>query len=174
MATLPVNRSTANTRAEHIADHNEVHRLHNDLDGHLADDAAHAGAYPRGIIGSCEVVSNFGTASPAAVSIPGSTVPVTVGTRPVLVTVSGSLTSSAVSTLGSIVVYEDAVIIGDLHWTSPVASSYMALTKVMRRTPTPGLHAYQCYLASYFANGTVSLFTVDPTNIGLQIIVEEV
>ena len=32
MANLPTNRSTANTEAEHVDDHNEVHRLHNQLD----------------------------------------------------------------------------------------------------------------------------------------------
>lgn len=43
MATLPTNRSTSNTVAEHISDHNELHRLHNDLDGHLAAADPHTG-----------------------------------------------------------------------------------------------------------------------------------
>lgn len=33
MTTLPTNRTTANTPAEHVVDHNEEHRLHNILDG---------------------------------------------------------------------------------------------------------------------------------------------
>lgn len=33
MATLPTNRTSANTEADHLGDTNEVHRLHNILDG---------------------------------------------------------------------------------------------------------------------------------------------
>lgn len=32
MATLPTNRTTSNSRDEHVNDHNELQRLHNVLD----------------------------------------------------------------------------------------------------------------------------------------------
>lgn len=35
MAQLPENRALTNTAPEHVDDHNELHRLHNELDGHV-------------------------------------------------------------------------------------------------------------------------------------------
>lgn len=60
MATLPTNRTTSDTPEEHVDDHNEIHRLHNDLDGHLADgtdahDASAISVLTTGGIGSTTV-----------------------------------------------------------------------------------------------------------------------
>lgn len=40
--TLPTNRTTANTAAEHVSDHNTVHGFYNT---HPTDPAAHSGTY---------------------------------------------------------------------------------------------------------------------------------
>lgn len=129
---------------------------------------------PAGELGSLEAYSSFATASSNSVPIPGTTIPVRIGTRPVKVTVTATLTAVQAAALAGVVIYEDATIIKTLHWTSPSAGSYVVVSATMRRHPAPGLHAYQAYLANFFANGNVGLFTVDPGNVGLEIVVEEI
>lgn len=129
---LPTDRTTANTPAEHVADHNTIHDAINDL----------SGAYPLGTLGYAQIVADQGGIT-TEVDLTGLSAAVTVGTsRRIRISFQCLIAHNVASDMSRVSIKEGATLLTLAQSSLPDTNANFLCGSVVL-TPSAGAHTYK-------------------------------
>lgn len=164
MATLPVNRTVANTPNEHVADHNVLHATHNLIDPSGLDAAdfvvlnSLAATGPRGTLGYAQVVASQATIT-TEVDLTGLSVAVTVvaGHR-IKITAECMFSGTVVDNIAGLFIYEGATALQQRGTLCRPATWNMLAHAEVVLTPSAGAHTYKLRGILWGGTGSVTMY----------------
>lgn len=130
--------------------------LQTNIDNNSTSDRAYADTVGGAVeLGYAAITANFTTATTGA-DVTGLAITVTVGARPILLVMAGTLASSAGAGVMIANLQEGATVIGQLAPGPFAAGATFPFWRAYRVAPSAGSHTYKVNIASFSA-GTVTL-----------------
>lgn len=164
MASLPTNRTVANTPNEHVADHNVLHATHNLIDPSGLDAAdfvvlnSLAATGPRGVLGYAQVVASQAGIT-TEVDLTGLSVAVTVAAgRRIRITGHAMFSGSVADNIAGFFINEGATRLQERGALCRPATWNMLAHAEVVLTPSAGAHTYKLRGLLWGGSGTVTMY----------------